>query len=120
MVAVAPTPEVEARLVQAVIAKAVRILLLIDAPLGSFGELTEFGQSTVRPDFQQAELLYGLRFIDWDVDFTTLVTTDDVIRAGLKAEPTDFPIARIPDVQRAIDAAASWVAVEILGGIGIA
>ena len=32
-----------------------------------------------------------------------LVTTDDVIRAGLMVDPATFPVDRVADVQRAID-----------------
>jgi len=117
---VAATDEVTARLTQAVLAKAVRILLLVEAPLGTFGELSEFGQAAVRPDYQQTELLYGLRFVNWADDLSTLVSTSDVIRAGLQAPPADFPSANLPDVTRAIDAAASWVGSELLDGAGIA
>jgi hypothetical protein len=116
----ASTAQVTERLTQAVLAKAVRILLLVEAPLGSFGELSEFGMAAVRPDYQQTELLYGLRFINWDDDLTALVTSDDVIRAGLQADPADFPEARMGDVDRAIEAAASWVASELLDGLGFA
>lgn len=117
---IATTAEVTERLTQAVLAKAVRILLLVEAPLGSFGELSEFGMAVVRPDYQQTELLYGLRYTTWDIDLTTLVTADDVIRAGLQADGSDFPESRMVDVTRAIDAAVSWIASELLDGIGVA
>jgi hypothetical protein len=117
---VATTAQITARLTQAVLAKAVRILLLVEAPMGSFGELSEFGMAMVRPDYQQTELLKGLRYINWEEDLTALVTSEDVIRAGLQADPSDFPEARMGDVDRAIDAAVSWVASEVLDGMGIA
>ena len=62
----APTPSEEARLAQAIIAKATRILLLAATPLGLAGEVTEFGVATVRPDYQIKELLFGLHLPDWE------------------------------------------------------
>lgn len=115
----ATAPVVEA-LEQAMIQKATRILMLSKAPLGSWGELNEFGVATVRADHEIAELLYGLRFVNWDVDLPALVTTTTVIRVGLQTDPTTFPADRVADVQRAIDAAARWVASYILFGTNVA
>lgn len=119
---VQPTPTDEAieRMTEAVIAKATRILSLAPAPLGYTGDLIDEGAAMVRPDHQIQELLYGLRFRDWDVDLTTLVETDDVIRHGLGTDPDDFDVSKVPDVQRAIDSAVSWVAHLLLEGAGVA
>lgn len=119
-VAVTPTAETSERLRQALIQKATRILALTKAPLGSWGELNEFGVATVRADYEIAELLYGLRFVNWNVDLPALVSADDVIRIGLQSDPDTFPTDRIPDVQLAIDAAASWVALNVLDGANVA
>jgi hypothetical protein len=119
-VSVTPTTETEERLAQALIQKATRILMLSKAPLGSWGELNEFGVATVRSDHEIQELLYGLRFVNWNVDLPTLVDTDTVIRVGMQADPSTFPTDRIPDVQRAIDAAASWLAAYVLYGTNVA
>lgn len=110
-----------ARLTEAVIAKATRILAMSKAPLGWSGELLDDMVATVRSDRQIEELLYGLRFRDWDVDITSLVEVADVVRHGLQIGPDDgFPEEKEPDVQRAIDSACSWVAHCLLEGIGIA
>lgn len=119
-VAVTPTAEVQERLVGAVIQKATRILMLSKASLGSWGELNEFGVATVRADHEIQELLYGLRFTNWNVDLVTLVTTDMVIRVGMQTEPSTFPSDRLPDVQRAIESAVSWVASYLLEGTNLA
>ena len=114
-------PQTESRLAQAVIAKATRIIVLAEAPLGSWGEITDFGIATVRPDYQIKELLYGLHVGDWELsDLSNLVEVDDVIRAGLQADPDTFPIARRQDIQRAIDAAVDWVHQDLDGGFGVA
>ena len=77
--------------------------------------------ATVRPDYQINELLYGLHLPEWEIaDLAGLVTTDDVIRAGLMVDPATFPADRIPDVQRAIDAAVDWVTSELYGAFGVA
>jgi hypothetical protein len=117
---VTPTPEQQERMVQAVIAKATRFYVLAQAPLGTWGEVTEFGVATVKKDHQIVELLYGLRFRNWDVDLAALVTTDHVIRQGLEHSVDDFEDDKIPDVQRAIDSAISWIAHYLLEGVGLA
>jgi hypothetical protein len=114
-----PTSEETERITQAVIHKATRILVLAGAPLGTFGELTEFGMPTVRPDYQVAELLFGLRLSEWELDLAGLVTTDDVIRQGLQTDPATFPADRVPDVQRAIDSAVSWVDLYLSEGVAV-
>lgn len=119
-VGIAPTAEAAERLKQAVIQKATRILMLSKAPLGSWGELNEFGVATVRADYEIQELLYGLRFVNWEVDLQAIATVDEVIRIGLQADPDTFPTDRLPDVQQAIDAASSWVASYILDGANVA
>lgn len=119
-VAVPATPETVDRLKQAVIQKATRILMLSGAPLGSWGALNEFGVATVRADHEVQELLYGLRFVNWDVDLTAVVATDDVVRQGMGADPATFPTEKVPDVDRAIAAAASWVANYLLNGTNVA
>jgi len=119
-VAVPATSATEERIKTAVIQKATRILMLSKAPLGSWGELNEFGVATVRADYEIQEILFGLRFVNWDVDPLTLATTDDVIRIGMQADPDTFPTDRIPDVQMAIDSAAWWVAAYLLDGANVA
>jgi hypothetical protein len=109
-----PTPEEAQRLVQCVIAKATRILALVEAPLGTWGEITEVGVAQTRPDYQLQELLYGLRYPPYtvvDID----VGTDDVIRQGLQTDPATYPPDKLPDVQRAIDAATNWVLHAVRG-----
>lgn len=117
-----PTPEITAALRLAVIYKATRILAVSGSPLGSWGEYPDggVGPIPVRPDHTIAELLYGIRFVDWDVDLPTLVTSDDVIRVGLETDPTTYPAERVPDVEAAIAAASSWVAHYVLDGTGVA
>lgn len=110
------TPEDEARLEQAVIAKATRILMLVEAPLGIWGEMGEMGPAAVRPDWQIRELLYGLHYSEADVPD---VTTDVVIRQGLQTDPDTFPADRLDDVERAINSARSWIAHDLVG-IGVA
>lgn len=117
----APTESQGARLAQAAIAKATRLLVLPEAPLGSWGELTEFGQAVVRPDYAISELLFGLRFLELEIDWAELVNAEDVIRVGLGvADPTTFPAERLPDVERALTAAQDWIGQELTEGIGIA
>jgi len=115
-----PTDTQTARLAQAVIAKATRFLVLPEAPLGTWGEMGDLGIATVRPDYSIVELLYGLHFRDFDVDWDTIVSTDDVIRVGLAAEPDTFPTDKRPDVDRALAAAIDWINEELRGGIGFA
>lgn len=114
-----PTSEQTERLTSAIIFKAVRFLKLPEAPFGHSG-ITEWGVAMVRPDFEVSELLYGLSYRNYDLDLTSLVTVDDVVRVGLQMDPDDFPATSEPDVQRAIDSAVSWVADRVLYGIGIA
>lgn len=114
---VAATPEIEARLAQAVLAKALRIYALAEAPLGTHGEMTEFGMMAVRPDYQIQELLGGLLRVNWDVDLTTMITSDDVVR---HLGYDDLPAAKVVDIDRAIAAATSWVADYVLGSVAIA
>ena len=111
-----PTPEDEARLVQAVVAKAVRILSLIEAPLGVWGEMTDMGMASVKPDWQIRELLFGLHYSGMPVPE---VSADMVIRMGLQTDPASFPTDKLSDVERAIAAARSWIAHD-LQGFGIA
>lgn len=117
MAPVTAPAEVEARLTQAVLAKAVRIYALTEAPLGTHGEFTEFGVARVMPDHQIVELCAGLLLVNWDVDLASLVTVEDVVRA---LGYDDMPPGKEEDVERAIQAAASWVASYILGGVAIA
>lgn len=116
-----PTVLQEERITQALIMKATRILVMADAPLGTWGEPTEFGLATVRPDYQIRELLYGLH-LTVDVtaeDLAALVTVDDVIRNGLQLDPASLPTDRQDDVQRCIDAAADWVATNLEQSWGV-
>jgi hypothetical protein len=113
---VTPTPEDEARLTQAVVAKAVRILSLVEAPLGIWGEMTDMGPASVKPDWQIRELLFGLHYSGMAVPE---VSADMVIRQGLQTDPATFPADKLPDIDRAIAAARSWIAHD-LQGFGIA
>lgn len=115
-----PGSTYEDRLAQAIIAKATRFYVSLQAPLGTWGEMTEFGQANVRPDYQIQELLFGLRFRGVPVDLTTLVSTEDVIRAGLQADPNDFSAAQVQDVARALASACSWVEDECNIGVPFA
>ncbi len=116
-----PSAEQVEQITQAVIQKATRILALSHSPLGLWGGDVDFGPVPVRSDYEIAELLYGLRLVNWDIDLTSLVTTEDVIRVGLQAaNPATYPVDQLPDVQRAIDAAVAWVAVALLYGFGVA
>jgi hypothetical protein len=113
-----PNAQQEARFAEAVLQKAIRFLKLPEAPFGHSG-VTEWGVASVQTDRQIEELLYGLRFQDWDIWLPGLVTTDDVIRVGLQIDPARST-ANPADVQRAINAAASWVAERCLLGVGVA
>jgi hypothetical protein len=115
-----PNSEQIARMTQAVIQKATRFYMMSQAPLGQWGEMTEYGMATVRPDYNIDELLKGLRRQRWDIDLSTRVTTSDVIRQGLQLDPEIFPEDKLVDVQRAIDSAVSWVTEELAGFVGIA
>lgn len=119
-VAITPTAEATERIKSALIQKTIRIMMLNKTPLGVHGELNEFGIVTVRADYEIQELLYGLRFVNWNIDIQTLADTDDVIRVGLQLNPDDYPTDRLPDVQMAIDSAASWVAMYLLDGANVA
>lgn len=119
----APTAEQEAQLAEAVIQRAARNLVGHTGPLGFFGEVTEFGQAISRPDYQTQEYLKGLRttVTVTVADLLALVSNEDVIRAGLQADPATFPAARIPDVERARTAAAAQIALgEVEGAFGLA
>jgi hypothetical protein len=109
------------RLKSALIQKAARFLLLPTGPLGLYGEMGEWGTPTAKPDYQIAELLFGLHQAIAEIDdLAGLVTTADVIRNGLQADPATFPADRLPDVQRAIDAAADWIRSDLWAAWGVA
>lgn len=116
----APTANQEARLSQAAIAKATRFLVLPEAPLGSWGELSEFGMAVVRPDYAITELLYGLHFKDLDIDWDTVVTVDQIVEVGLGADPAALPADKTAAVTQARAAAIDWINEELEGGIGFA
>jgi hypothetical protein len=116
----APTPLALERVKAALIQKAARFVIFPTGPLGLYGEMSEWGTPTAKPDYQIAELLKGLHLPDYDVDLVGLITTDDVIRNGLQADPSTFPAERLPDVQRAIDAATDWVHSELWDAWGVA
>lgn len=115
-----PTAGQNARLAAAAIAKATRFLVLPEAPLGSWGEMSEYGMAVVRPDHSIRELLEGLHFTELGIDWASIVTNDDVIRNGLQADPADLPAERLPDITRALAAAEEWIELELAEGIGIA
>lgn len=110
-------PETE-RFTQALIQKATRFYLLTNAPYGHHG-VSDFGPARVLRDDQIEELLYGLRYREWDIDLTALVTAADVIRVGLQSNDVDFG-GQTADVQRALDAAVSWLADRVLHGVPLA
>lgn len=113
-----PTPAQRERLKEAVIQKATRTIALGEASLGSWGEQDVV--VPVRPDHTIAELLFGMRGVGLEVDFSALeVTADDVIRSGLQADPDSYPEDRKVDVERALLSAVSWVE-EALNGFGVA
>lgn len=113
-----PTPAQRERLKEAVIQKATRTIALGEASLGSWGEQDVV--VPVRPDHTIAEMLYGMRGVGLEVDFSALgVTADDVIRSGLQADPSTYPEDRKVDVERALLSAVSWVE-EALNGFGVA
>lgn len=97
----------------AIIVRATRNLQWNGAAFGRFGS-SDGTNIVARPDFASNELLFGVRYRNWDVDLTTLVTTDDVIRA-MGQEPGDFPDANLAEVQLAIDTACSQIASELRG-----
>lgn len=116
----APTADEAARLRQAIIAKAIRFLVLPEAPFGAFGEASEFGATriAVRPDSAIRELLYGFRYKGLVLSGIT-ITTAEVIRAGMGIAESDFDASKLPDVEKAIDAATNWVEAYLAGaGIG--
>jgi hypothetical protein len=76
--------------------------------------------ATVRPDYSILELLYGLHFLELELDWDTVVTADDVIRNGLNADPATFPTDKVGDVERALTAAEDWIEHELAGGVGVA
>lgn len=118
-----PTDAQTERLRSAVLVKATRLYLLAEAPLGTWGELSEFGVAAVRPDYNAAEYLFGLAVSALDItteDLAALVTADDVIRVGFQADPTGFPADRVPDVERCVLAAADWVGEYLRGPVGVA
>lgn len=115
-----PTDPQLAAMTQAVIYKAVRFLKLPESPLGTWGDFADFGPVTVRPDHTIAELLYGLRFREWDVNLDELVTWEDVARVGLETDPGEVTAEQQEVIERAIGAAVSWVAHYLLEGAGIA
>lgn len=107
------------RLTQAIVFKATRFYLMAQAPFGHWGEMTEEGLAMIRPDYEVRELLYGMRFKPVG-ELESLVDTDLVIRQGLQQDPDDFPADKVPDVERAIGAACSWVEDFLTEGIAIA
>lgn len=118
---ISPTDPESARLAMAVAAKAARLLALSEAPLGTVGEMTEWGIAVVRPDYNISELLYGLRYRKWTpAELTGLIAAADVVRMSLGAQAAGFPADRLADVERAISAAISWLDEELKGGSGIA
>lgn len=114
-----PESAYEARLKQAIIAKTVRFYEQMKAPLGSL-DVGELGAVTVRSDFQIQELLFGLHFRGVPYDLTELVTVEDVVRAGLEIGSGGVLAAeKTVDVQRALDAACSWIEDELNHGYGV-
>lgn len=114
-----PQSAYEAQLKQAIIGKAVRFYEQMQAPLGML-DLGDLGSTRVGPDFQTQELLYGLRFRGVPYDLSTLVTVNDVIRAGLEiGAGGSLASEKQQDVQRALDAACAWIETELNEGIGI-
>lgn len=100
----------------AIIQKAIRFLMLPGSPLGAYGEFSEggVGSMSLRPDYAIREMLYGLGGRNWDIDLTTLVTPEDVIRIGFNADPDSLPEGSEADIQTAIESACHWVAEYLL------
>ena len=97
MIPLPTTPEDDARIVQACISKAARILALAEAPLGVWGEITEMGMAETKPDYQIRELLFGFHYGGIDVlTITADVTTEMVITQGLQTDPATFPVLPAP------------------------
>lgn len=119
-VAITPTAADQERLDQAVLAKALRTYALAQAPLGTHGEVTEFGQAKVMPDYQITELLAGLVGVNWDYDLDT-VTAVDVIRlfGGYDPAGAGWTPEKTADVERALQSARSWVASHLLDPVPI-
>lgn len=113
-----PTEAQEARVRQAIIAKAIRFMLMPGTPFGVFGIGVDGAAASVRPDHAITEMLYGLRFADLDIS-AVAVTAAEVIRS-MDAEADDFNESKEDDVDRAIEAAKDWVSEYLAGGVGIA
>ncbi len=116
---ITPSTNEAQRLKSAIISKAVRLLVLPEAPFGSFGETADFGgmQVTVKPDYAIKETLYGL--VGQHLILTSLtIVIADVIRNGLNIDPADFPSYKNVDVTRALNAATDWVDNYINGVLG--
>jgi hypothetical protein len=88
--------------------------------MGAWGDPSEFGTAVIRPDYQIREYLFGFQGVYDIVDIAGLVTPDDVIRNGLQLDPATFPTNRLPDIDRAIAAAESWVIHAISKAFGVA
>ena len=116
-----PSPEQSQRLAQAVIQKAARFYLMGESPLGTVGEVSEFGQAVLKPDYLVRETLYGLHHtVEVDAaSLMALVSAEDVIRVGLGTDPDGFPTVRLPDVDRALAAAVDWVVTNLTRSWGI-
>src|SRR5690606_41228727 len=96
-----PRPAKRESLKVAVIQKATRTIGLGEASLGSWGEQDVV--VPVRSDQTIAEMLYGMRGVGLEVDFSALgVTADDVIRSGLQHDPDTYPEDRQVDVEKAL------------------
>jgi hypothetical protein len=107
------------RLEVAIIFKAVRFLKFPEAPFGYSGAVTEWGQASVRPDYEIRELLYGMMGQPIG-SLEGRVTSSDVARVGLGVDPNDLPAATLTDIDRAIGAAVSWIEDYLHEGFGIA
>ncbi len=117
---ITPTANEALRIKGAIISKAIRLLVLPEAPFGSFGETADFGgmQVSVKPDYSIKEQLYGLVGQHLAVSGVS-PDTDDVIRNGLNIDPSDFPTYKVEDVTRALGAATDWVDNYLNGSLGL-
>lgn len=125
--AIATNDFIEARLTQAVVAKAARIYAMSQAPLGTHGEMTEYGAARVMPDYQIGELLAGLLRVNWDVNLDELMGSDDsddpygsgVDKVVDALGYDSVPAGKEADLVRAIESAVSWVSDHILGAVPV-
>lgn len=117
----APTEAQAARVKQAIIAKAIRFLLMPGNPYGVFGISGDVdgAMATIRPDYAINEFLFGLRAVE-DFDISSVTVTVDEVVASMDGVADDFSTEKKDAIERAIDGAKDWVAEFLAGGWGLA